>query len=447
MKGFFKRIGKGIKKGFQKFGKFMGKIGILGQIAMMFILPAVGGLMLRGLGAVTGLAAPVGSAAAAAGGLGTASGFTAAAAGASGVGGAIAKGVAWTLKTAQGFANSPLLKPFKTVTDAVNGFMKNTVSYVGSKVGLGNIGKAGGDWANFFDQAPDKFWVEKGTDTVLARVGESVTNNWDSFVGDMQKGNILMGGDTSLQKAWTEGKGFAERQKLIPDAIPELPPEPVPNAYQGPNIQETNQYRVIDASASGTSPSSFSMEKYNMQPTPFEGGVQINTPSGQPLYAPQGTLETMSQVEGINFMDQGFSYASSEGSWVSNLGDGIKDTLWKGEESLLQNLRPRNMLGKVGEGVAEIPGTMVKQSLLAPMMGGGGGGGPYWGSTAGPTSNPGRDRAEQFAYTNMMTSAGASSQYFGSDYDIFTAIQNERNPYGTDMGGTWGNYMSKQLVA
>ena len=71
LKGFFKRIGKGIKKGFKKFGKFMGKIGVLGQIAMMFILPAVGGLMLRGLGAVTGLGA---SAA-----IGTAAGFTQAA--------------------------------------------------------------------------------------------------------------------------------------------------------------------------------------------------------------------------------------------------------------------------------------------------------------------------------------------------------------------------------
>ena len=34
----FKKIGKGIKGAFQKFGKFMGKIGILGQIAMMLSL-------------------------------------------------------------------------------------------------------------------------------------------------------------------------------------------------------------------------------------------------------------------------------------------------------------------------------------------------------------------------------------------------------------------------
>ncbi len=38
----FKKIGRGIKKLFKKFGKFMNKIGVLGQVAMMFILPGIG---------------------------------------------------------------------------------------------------------------------------------------------------------------------------------------------------------------------------------------------------------------------------------------------------------------------------------------------------------------------------------------------------------------------
>jgi hypothetical protein len=48
----FKKIGKGIKKGFAKFGKFMGKIGIMGQLAMMFILPVVGGAFMAQLGSI-----------------------------------------------------------------------------------------------------------------------------------------------------------------------------------------------------------------------------------------------------------------------------------------------------------------------------------------------------------------------------------------------------------
>ena len=48
----FKSIGKGIKSAFKKFGKFMGKIGILGQVAMMFIMPGIGGALMKGLGGI-----------------------------------------------------------------------------------------------------------------------------------------------------------------------------------------------------------------------------------------------------------------------------------------------------------------------------------------------------------------------------------------------------------
>ena len=41
-KNAVKKIGKGIKSAFKKFGKFMNKIGVLGQIAMFFVMPYVG---------------------------------------------------------------------------------------------------------------------------------------------------------------------------------------------------------------------------------------------------------------------------------------------------------------------------------------------------------------------------------------------------------------------
>ena len=46
----FKKIGKGIKKVAMKVGKFMNKIGIVGQIAMAFILPGIGAALMNGLG-------------------------------------------------------------------------------------------------------------------------------------------------------------------------------------------------------------------------------------------------------------------------------------------------------------------------------------------------------------------------------------------------------------
>jgi len=53
IKSAFKKIGKGIKSAFKKFGKFMNKIGILGQVAMFFIMPYVGAAL---GGAFTGAA-------------------------------------------------------------------------------------------------------------------------------------------------------------------------------------------------------------------------------------------------------------------------------------------------------------------------------------------------------------------------------------------------------
>ena len=53
LKKTVKKIGKGIKSAFAKFGKFMGKIGILGQVAMFFIMPYIGAAL---GGAFTGVA-------------------------------------------------------------------------------------------------------------------------------------------------------------------------------------------------------------------------------------------------------------------------------------------------------------------------------------------------------------------------------------------------------
>ena len=50
----FKKIGKGIKSAFMKFGKFMNKIGIVGQIAMGFILPGIGQALSNAFGSIVG---------------------------------------------------------------------------------------------------------------------------------------------------------------------------------------------------------------------------------------------------------------------------------------------------------------------------------------------------------------------------------------------------------
>jgi len=52
VKKVFKKIGRGIKKVVGKVGKFMNKIGIVGQIAMAFILPGIGNALMNGVGGI-----------------------------------------------------------------------------------------------------------------------------------------------------------------------------------------------------------------------------------------------------------------------------------------------------------------------------------------------------------------------------------------------------------
>jgi len=49
-KKVFKKIGGAIKKQFKRVMKFVGKAGVLGQIAMMFVLPGIGGALMKGIG-------------------------------------------------------------------------------------------------------------------------------------------------------------------------------------------------------------------------------------------------------------------------------------------------------------------------------------------------------------------------------------------------------------
>ena len=412
LRGFFKRIGKGIKKGFKKFGKFMGKIGILGQIAMMFILPGIGSAMLKGLGSITGLTATAGSAAATAGGLGTASGFVTAAAGSSSV---IAKGVAWTLKTAQRFANSPLLKPFKTVTGAVNGFVKNTIGFVGKKLGLNQVA-TNTKFSKFFQDAPSKLFG-KSQKSVFNELGTTITDNWSSFKTDIQQGDIFMSGDKELSLTKAYDTGLAEKVKA----------DNLLNQGQAsiiPGVPDDSLF----ASASTDGALTTSEQSY----------LDTRNQNLNPRDLPE--VDFTKKVDTLDVISKELPVTAPKRGFFDNVGGRIADLP---EDALAY---AGTIPERIGQSLLEAPGRAVSNMAVLAVMGGGGGrGGPYWGSTAGPTYNPGRDRAEQYAYSSGMASAGATSDMFGSDYDYFTATQADQ--YGDAQGGTWGNYMSRQRVA
>ena len=125
----FKGIGKTIKKGFMKFGKFMNKLGILGQIGMMFIMPGIAGFAMKGLmqmgsGFMTGLAS--------AGWTTTAAGVTSAT---SGVIGGVARVSHAVLSTVAKVAQTGM-NAYRTITDTVMGVVTDTAKAIGQKMGM-----------------------------------------------------------------------------------------------------------------------------------------------------------------------------------------------------------------------------------------------------------------------------------------------------------------------
>jgi len=203
----FKNIGKGVTKVFKKFGKFMNKIGIVGNIAMMFILPGIGAALAKGFGAIwTGAIGQTAAQATAAANAATAvAGNTAtqaAIAGATDVAAgevikqtalkaatktamegiragttaitqkatgmlaseyAVVKGAGLVLQKGAQFA-STIASGYKTVSQAVTGAFTETGKWIGGKLGMKTAEGAAmqGSWANYSKAVTDSFNDFKG---------------------------------------------------------------------------------------------------------------------------------------------------------------------------------------------------------------------------------------------------------------------------------------------
>lgn len=195
IKKTFKKIGKGIKSAFKKFGKFMGKIGIVGQIAMMFILPGIGNAMMSTFGSMLQ-------------GLGTL--------------GRVGQAAQTVLGAAGNFARL-VAKPFTTVTDAVGSFISNTSKYIANKIpGMNNLLKRVG--IKVTDAPTDFFGL--GENSVLGRVGTGISNNVQGFVDigrDLMTGNLQPFGVglPKTQPMTTDVLGQEVNPNISPDTIPD----------------------------------------------------------------------------------------------------------------------------------------------------------------------------------------------------------------------------------
>jgi len=216
-KGFksaFKGIGKGIKSAFKKFGKFMGKIGIVGQIAMMFVLPGIGAALGKTLGgAFSGLVGSTGTAGAAGSGL---LGSTS----------AIVRGAGHVLKAAGNFTKMAH-SSFKTVTDGIGSFVGEMAGAAVNKIpGAGKfLNTITSGKLNITDKTFTSAWnvVEEG---IMTNAGKVMTN-FNNMIGNVAAPtSSVISGQVANAKAVT-GSG------TTPGSIAKVKPTTTPTAPSG----------------------------------------------------------------------------------------------------------------------------------------------------------------------------------------------------------------------
>ena len=167
----WKKIGKTVKSVFKKVGKFMNKIGIVGQIAMSFILPGIGNALMAGFGSAT--------AALAGGALGS-----------------IGKAAGWVLGKAGTFAKT-IATGFKTVTGAVTDFIGTTAKYVGGKLGIGTLPN------QTLSQAFGKEGFGGRLTDSFAKLGDQASNFWNSTTADFADRGIMTAGEKAAANLGT----------------------------------------------------------------------------------------------------------------------------------------------------------------------------------------------------------------------------------------------------
>ena len=203
----FKKIGKGIKSAFKKFGKFMGEAGILGQIAMMFILPGVGQLLGKAWSAIAGQ---------------TATQATASAAGQAAASAAAEAGSSAAQATAAGVAKESATKAAIDAGTQV-ATKKATGLMAGGKLarGVGKVmqftGKVVGTPGRVFSN------ITQGVTETLGNFAKTASNNifgtnFTTAAGDTLSGKFFSGGDSAFGQSFGKTSKFQNLATKAPTA-------------------------------------------------------------------------------------------------------------------------------------------------------------------------------------------------------------------------------------
>ena len=228
-KGFksaFKSIGKGIKSAMGKIGKFMGKIGIVGQIALMFT--PVGAMMSNMFASIGNVAGGMFSKV-----VGKAAVQGAAGSGLLGSSSAILRGAGTVLKAAGNFAQAGH-SAFRTITDGISSFVTEFSKTALKKIpGMENI------MPKYLGSGSDTFFA--GKDSAWSRVSSKVSSDaaaiLDSFNEDIGGTSKILTQDQTDLKA----KAQAQVNKTATgvDSV-----GPIKEGYKFPDATKSLDYDV-----------------------------------------------------------------------------------------------------------------------------------------------------------------------------------------------------------
>ena len=276
IKKFFKKVGKGIKKVVKKVGKFANKLGIVGQLGLMFILPHIGAGLMKGL---TGLGTTL---------VGQPS--------------LIARGLGAILNTGLKFATTAG-NVYRTVTGAVTDFIGTAGKYVASKLPGG---------------APSMSLGEAWT----AYSGE-VMKNVKSIVNPF-KANITVGLPGQTVADLAKSVGMSPEQLKSNFSFP----DPIKNSLSELSGDELAKYSLDTVTQTGMAPGVLAVtrlsEPYSISRNTDFFGFPIEAPSALPSLETEAgmTYEDLSrlgtgEVKALSYEDLSKVGTGRQGSAVS----------------------------------------------------------------------------------------------------------------------------------
>lgn len=328
VKKVWKSIGKRIKKTFKSIGKFMGKIGVVGQIALSILLPGIGTM----IGGLAGGMMASGSALVR--GAGT---FLNAAVNVGSKMGGLVKTVTQGVTKVVGNVAGAVLNKIPGATNLV----KNVTSSIGINSGKGiNMANASFENAVKAAQSTVTDFAAQGRD--LFSMDTLTDPNKYISTETMAKINKL---DVDLQKDLDAGKTIGSdpytQAQIEADSIIEKPLETSKTIGSDPTTQSMLDVESVvskevpmakDSLLSPTQQRGLDFTK-DFSPTKIDGTVAYKVASGEVMYAPEGILETMQQqgldtssMKQLNFVELGIEKGKeSLGSYVSEKVEALQD--------------------------------------------------------------------------------------------------------------------------